>query len=278
MKTYNNFILLEQNELWKGTRELSLDETVQLIKDKCSDFSFKDNSINRFINFKKLYYEVDPKQTKRKSTGNIPNIYTLILDENNKNYPKRSNSLICSYGTLWDKYKVIPFNNSKWGFCSKEDIWDIWSDKLTNIYDTVHIIKENSQFLKNLNRTYEYLNKEKIRDDNYNNMISDLDKLYKQLNLENMININELDGSRLCNNFNYVLDSNIVDFFNYSIKNNLTISEFLLNFYKYDDNYFSLLTYPELIKMNNDSSHEVWTDSTCLLIKNNSIDQISKYF
>jgi len=71
----------------------------------------------------------DPKAVTRKSV-NTCNYYTQLLDNlpSWQNYPKRSESLICTtslikasnYGT---SFQVLPVNGAKFGICPAEDLW-----------------------------------------------------------------------------------------------------------------------------------------------------------
>ena len=76
------------------------------------------------------YKFISPSKTKRESKNTL-NIINSFLDiiPSWKNWPKRSNSIICSsspqgagwYGTV---FQVFPFNGAKIGICSQSDFWE----------------------------------------------------------------------------------------------------------------------------------------------------------
>lgn len=260
MISYGNFILLE-NKLWKGTKEISLEEAVKIIKEKCTEFSPDDNSIHRYVpSFDKLYYQVDPKQHKRKSTSGIPNVYTLIMDETwikEDNYPQRSNSLICrlNYKPYEVSYRVIPFDGAKFGVCSTDDIWDDWNDKLRKM----EIRIGNTSLLSVLDKLFFEWFGYSFRDDNYEDLMDDLD------NLNSYIVDNNYDITSVAYQMN--------NFFSYLKKNNLSLQDFFLELYSNNDNNFSLKSYKELLTINTEGL-EVWTDSECILIRENEENKL----
>jgi hypothetical protein len=87
---------------------------------------------------------IDTTKSERKSQ-NTSNWYTLIIDNSPKykNYPKRSQSLICTNkitttGPFGSPMAIIPFNNAKIGVVNAPDIWDksiVLGDKRTYISD-----------------------------------------------------------------------------------------------------------------------------------------------
>lgn len=86
---------------------------------------------------------VDPTRSSRKSQ-NTTNFYTLILDNTSsmREFPKRSNSLICStHANKAQAYSkdglaesgmfiVVPFDDVKIGCVNHDDIWDVQMDSL----------------------------------------------------------------------------------------------------------------------------------------------------
>ena len=97
-------------------------------------------SIYRGMNNISTYLIVDPKNFERVS-ANTSNYYTTLMDNFSEwnAYPKRAKSLICStdsetaeqYGGF--VYYVFPLElNSKFGKCSKSDIW--YSFRQSGIY------------------------------------------------------------------------------------------------------------------------------------------------
>jgi len=129
------------NEQQSGSREqehsprttsISEEQFNQLLNKNCSHFINNKNEIYRGLWFNDDYGYINPLNYNRKS-ANTSNYYTILFDEilpSWKNMPKRSKSVICStsftearaYGIV---YRVYPFNDSKIGITSYQDIW--WS-------------------------------------------------------------------------------------------------------------------------------------------------------
>lgn len=121
-------MIKHQNKI--GVYGLENDEAINIIKDKCSDWNYNDLPIYRGTDLSFDYILINPSERTRKSANARFNIYTTLIDNSPywKEYPKRSKSLICTldknkainYGY---NYRVIPFDNSKWGICENSDIW-----------------------------------------------------------------------------------------------------------------------------------------------------------
>jgi hypothetical protein len=89
----------------------------------------KGHRIYRGIREVGLMREIDPKKHTRTS-ANTNNLYTAIIDNHPewKNYPRRSQSIICSsaikgaspYGTI---FCVFPKDGANYGVCPTNDIW-----------------------------------------------------------------------------------------------------------------------------------------------------------
>jgi hypothetical protein len=79
-----------------------------------------------------MSYKITPSKYTRLSKNTL-NYYTLIIDNSSNwaNYPKRSQSIICSIGTegagiysqLGTPHIVMPVTDGKLGICPKEDMW-----------------------------------------------------------------------------------------------------------------------------------------------------------
>ena len=140
------------------------DEIVKLIKDKCD----VKNYLYRGFEDEGDFYIIDGSKGKRTSK-NTTNYYTVIIDEilktgaNYKNYPLRSESIICStskktaehYGKL---YVILPFKGVDIGYIGTEDIWT------TDIEIGDFDLKINQW-----NRVFEFMN---ISDSNYYDILN----------------------------------------------------------------------------------------------------------
>jgi hypothetical protein len=138
MKTFKQYIQEASVTPIKST-PIDLQEVIKVIKKNCSDslWMFESKTpIWRGEKQQDLIFGkdgiavIDTTKSERKSQS-MGNWYTLIIDNSPKykNYPKRSQSLICTnnigaaegYGT---PMAVIPFNGAKIGVVNAPDIWD----------------------------------------------------------------------------------------------------------------------------------------------------------
>jgi len=126
--------LLENNN---GTRNLSKEEFNQILKTKCSKFNWSDTPIYKStdaingeygfldVNSVTNYYLHRGKRLRR-SAHLYNNIYNILMNHlpSWKKYPKRQ--VICSTEKINVRYdytfRVIPFDNSKWGVVPTDDI------------------------------------------------------------------------------------------------------------------------------------------------------------
>ena len=117
------------------SKSLTMTQALDFLNEKCSTAlreSDKNNCIYRGVNSNYDAIVIDPKNVKKKRiSANTTNYYTLLMDNSSswKQYPKRSESIICStdicnadsYGIL---YEIFPLDGAKIGVCSDEDVWD----------------------------------------------------------------------------------------------------------------------------------------------------------
>jgi len=148
---FKNFLLLKEDR----SKPISKEEAERIINTKCKA-SLKGTPIYRGRYFEKgLFLEVDPKEFVRKS-ADIKNFYTLLIDyilPQWKNYPKRSQSIICSTSPEYAKsygsvYMVYPFDGSKIGVCPRGDIWYSF---LKSLGTTLHMFNDDLEDLVRLN-------------------------------------------------------------------------------------------------------------------------------
>ena len=245
--------------------------------------TIKDDAVNCIIN-KPIYrglnggediMMVDPSKYERVSLDGY-NFYTLIIDNMDtwKDYPKRSRSIICasktaaasSYGAL---YRVIPLNpQAKFGVCSKGDIW-------------ISFNKQNFNSLSGVNGDFAYIanfiiQKTDIASSNH----AELD-LLKKIHKSNQRNTEHISYDELKWFLNFI-DINKIELSNYNVQSTL-ISKFIREYFDVageesllkltekalepEDNGFSLVNYYDDAGWDHVNSHEVWTDSKCILIK-----------
>ena len=156
LKTYK---LFENNE--------NIYEIIQLFKDNCKEFLFDDTKIFRSVNINKKWlkwnksltkstYLYKGKKFRNSAYMNGENTYTFIINHTEpwKNYPKRE--LICSLNTIRafsnSFYRVIPYDNTKWGVVPSNDIQDTKFYEIQNfnrfdVEDYLNHIEEYEQEL-----------------------------------------------------------------------------------------------------------------------------------
>ena len=139
-KTFKQFI----NEASIDAQEdrvtkLSLEKAVDVLREHCSKFmnELLPGVPPLYRGFRRSFgnaAQLDYSDSVRKSE-NMNNFNTLMFDNNpsNKNYPKRSKSVICttsrlranSYGIHTENtYAIIPYDGAKIASVNEEDIWD----------------------------------------------------------------------------------------------------------------------------------------------------------
>ncbi|MCK9416647.1 hypothetical protein M0Q97_08330, partial [Candidatus Dojkabacteria bacterium] len=215
---------------------LSKEDFLELKMTYCKDWNKDDTKIFKGIyrNYSEYNY-INPTIIERKS-ANTSNISTLLFDNSpyNINYPKRSKSLICTSNynraTLYgDVYRVIPFDGAKIAVCPDYDFWYSFR-KISINYDNIGKFND----LISLSYGSKFINQ--LNDTNYNIFIKQLQDLCDKLKIDNKYN----------------LPTDINDYFKlFDAKSN-------------DINLYDYKEYAKLDLENN----EVWTDSKCLLYRN----------
>lgn len=256
MKNYKEFLLeyyYNDQKLWKGTKALTEDEALNIIKTKCSDYFDYSLGHDRLIlrysimgDLKFIY--TNPSEYDRKSKNTF-NYYTLIInnDPTWKDFPKRK--LIAQHTTTenidtYDTrtiYVIIPFNGIKWGVCTEHDMWY-----------SIKGVEDLSQVNRDLNDIADYLEIE-IRDDNLKDFKEDLKKI--DLELKDANDIYDFDDFGA-----YV----------YNFKDSGNIYDYYINLLKPERNNIKVLTSRQIYELPV-GDREVWTDGECLMI------QLDKY-
>lgn len=232
---------------------LTLDETVDFIKENCKEFLKYPVTIKRGIwTFENDYLYIEPVE--RHSLENL-DFYNLIIDNDPlwEGYPRRLKSLCCTLKgrpNLGNRvYYVIPVDNSKWGLCTGSDL-----------FTSFEYLQKNTNKLY-INEFFDVLTK--IVSDNYLNDFQfdiELDDTNYEIFKKQL---DEIDS---------ILDENP----KFRIK---FMDELFKNRYVYDDTLFNMIidlmdpiknnvkiqTLEELY--NSDKyNKEVWTESPCILI------------
>lgn len=237
-----------------GVYGLEKQEAFDIIKDKCSDWDYNDLPIYRGSDLGYDNVLVNPSERLRTSANARFNIYTTLIDNSPlwKDYPKRSKSLICSFDKSYAEnystaYRVIPFNNSNWGVCIDNDIWNSF------LYINDYIYKSDTFKMNMFNDLViqcipdEYINHTFLFEDNIINSL-------KNTNKDNIITYPDTD------NFSDYIYDNIEKYDN--------LYELLIDITDPVKNKFKNFKYSELIKNNYViANNEVWTDSTAILVR-----------
>lgn len=250
-------------ESFKSSQKiLTLDETVDFIKENCKEFLKYPVKIKRGISYPpgygisthimNDYLYIEPVE--RHSLENL-DFYNLIIDNDPswEGYPKRLKSLCCtlkgrpSLGNSF--YYVIPVDRSKWGLCSGSDL-----------FVSFNYLEKNTNRLY-INEFFDVLYK--IASDNYLNDFQfdiELDdtnyKIFKK-------QLDEIDS---------ILDKNPkfrIEFMDELFKNRYiyddTLFNMIIDLMDPIKNDFKIQTLEELYKTDK-YNKEIWTESPCILI------------
>lgn len=253
MKTYNHYIL-ENNR--SDTKPLTMEEFDYLLNKHCSEFSFDDKPIYRGVELQDDYYKIEPQNYTRKAarSGNFFNVIT----SNSplwSHIPSREKSIICtvetsmarSYSGDGNIYRVIPFNNSKWG--------------ISHRWFKMYMSDMNLFFnLMNFNDAITDIFNEDIDDENYENMMAKFKSL----------SVDSLDEYIQKNKFSKYSKQDamiMLPIKNIMISDNTTFDQAVLKFLEPNQN-IDVMPYKNMIKTDfKYETSEVWTNSICLLKK-----------
>lgn len=175
------------------TQQITEEQFNTLYDKHCSHFHSNGGEIYRGLQTILKYGFIDPTKFTRRS-ANTKNYYTILFDEllpSWNGWPNRSKSIICAsdmeitagYG---EPFNVYPYNNSKIGVCSQDDIWlsfekgfdyglDDFNTSLNYIsmYANQKELKETKQGIVELCKTIDEMND----NDELDKMIESLKKL-----------------------------------------------------------------------------------------------------
>jgi len=243
-------LLMEESR----SKNIEEDEALQIFKEKCTQWN-SDKIIYRGINVNSndsKYIFVDPSKHERRS-ANTDNYYTFFIDHISKRwiaFPKRSKSIICTshistargYGKT---FIVVPFDYAKIGVCPKYDMWDSF-EKTTKGPS----LNDLNEYINVLYKKYT----KKIAEDNislesFKEMLQEIENGVKNERLNTYGHdawryfIDDIEEKGII-----IAMENILD----PLANNFKLRNF--KDYRQKDNPLS----------------ELWTDSPCLLISENS--------
>lgn len=121
-----NFLEFLNESTYK--KDIDQEEAIKYIKEKCSL-----NYFYRGMSGNNDFYILDGSARQRKSISDTGNYHNIIIDvnifEKNRNYPRRSNSIICATqaNKTWAKefgelYVIFPFKNIVCGYTKEYDL------------------------------------------------------------------------------------------------------------------------------------------------------------
>ncbi len=277
MKLFNRFEFLNRLQLNESRSvQINEDEVISLIKNHCktwlenSDINSDVTKIYRGLTTDKQdekYLIVDPSLHNRQSLTNSGFYHWIISTSQKwKNFPNRSKSIICStdkydassYGTL---YRVIPYDNAIFGVCPANDIWYSFRKTLTAQYST-SLVKFNNTL-----KTFRTILRDEniIKNDDYD--ITSYETLIQYCeiidkHIEFLIKFYENTGDQA---------SRILQLF----KEKGTYKA-LEDLFDPIENEFKVMQYNSDFNISSEDSksHEIWTESKCLLVKFNIVEDL----
>lgn len=212
------------------------------------------------ISINSHYGYVKPKDFDRVS-ANTSNYYTMLLDNSKKwnKFPKRSKSLICgnqfkaAYGSMSERYVVIPKDGSKIGICPTDDFWDAFHMTYTG--------SDMSEFNQDLEWIIEAFGM---------NRPKDINTLRKQVKLidSQVAQLDDMDGYDAMRRQTRVNSTN--DLWQMMKMKQWTLSEVLDYIIDPKENNFRLIDHPKNLPTGR--SRECWTDGDSLLLKKDAWD------
>lgn len=188
---------------------------------------------------------------------NVNNLYTRLMSEilpEWKEYPKRSNSFVCTnseglssfYG---DSHLVLPENGANIGICPKADIWD--SFRLTLNHSSIpEFVADMREILRLGNTRSLYDIQTLLVNGTAEEIMLAMDKATEYLHTPP--GLDSINDYRMKDAFKNNLDLTLLDYMRKQldpIKNGF------------------VSTTIEQYKLDSSEPREVWTDATCLMVK-----------
>jgi hypothetical protein len=253
---------------------LTLDETVDFIKENCKEFLKYPVKIKRsiFTFVEEHYLYIEPVE--RHSLENL-DFYNLIIDNDPswEGYPKRLKSLCCTLRgrpSLGNRvYYVIPVDGSKWGLCSGSDLFISFKyleEKTNNLYMNELFNRLYDNILHN---PFEFTYKDElINDFEFDIKLDDTNyELFKK-------QIDTVDS--ILNKYPDLKEKFMNDLFKYYKYENIfddTLFNIIINLMDPIKNNFKIQTLQELYN-SSQYNKEVWTESPCILIYENAAENV----
>lgn len=261
--------------------EIKLDKILEFLEKNCSIAleNFRQNIIiYRGVSSKTAETNIFVTKPLERISYGSPNVYTRLMSgvlPSWKNYPKRSESFICTtsknYSSTFGKpYIIFPFNNPKIGICTEEDLWDSFTQVIDYLdmdmdafnYEVIDLLAKIDPCNMSSTHGSVHLLKEYYR----NMFISESDeKIYKTLETTS----NTLITAKKINNAPFLrfiksnrLSTTFYDYYENG-DNFISFLDFILDPAKND---FKLIAL-DMLNNTNKSSNELWFSCPAVFIK-----------
>ena len=267
------------------TSELTEEEFRKILHTKCKDFVKSPKLLQRsktsegsefsYIN-PKSFDRAPLKKSDRFTDGVESRHHTLLMDNlpSWKDFPKRSQSVIgltsedskVIFG--FHRYLIIPFDNAKFGVAPSADLWGCQlKDDLIKTPSEWDGVWTPSRRISFNDRFSNMMINSEISDTSYQEMISDLQKLYDKYLKSGKLLFESFDFSKTPNGLEVL-------FFTIKENNFKNIQDGLSFLFKPEyfngtdideQNGFQVMNWKYLSSLGNYETYEFWTDSECLL-------------
>ena len=238
------------------SKSISKKQAIELVRTRCKNaIKIEYPVIVRGMDVNDSNYLFTTPSLFERRSANTTNEYTLMIDNSPewKNYPKRSESLIC--GTVanvgyaegfGDIYIVLPIDNwpTKIGVCSKFDLWQSFK----------HFT--GTKGLDNLNYQIRLAIGEAINDDDVPDYPTweEFKELCKKT-------------TKFLTTKNAVMSSAIKNTWKDVVNGKYTFEEQIRRYLDPKDNDIELLSYEQLAQITNGSEREVWLSNDSVLLR-----------
>ena len=251
-------IYLLTYENWKNDytsaphiKNINIDELKSLLKTTHSNYMCAKSNMFRGISNDKFYTNiniVDPTQITRQSPWASGNMHNTILSNSPlwKEFPRRNKSIIFDFnsiGHVGKEFRVIPENDAILGVCPKNDLWSCFPMDLNDFFN---------DFINDIFKQYIDDYNDKLAQTNYNYILQCIKK------------IDDIDYNKIEHDFGFYISK--------LLKRNKSLSEIINDFINPMKNKFKTIKYDKDFFF--DSDVEGWTESKCIIVEPEILDNI----
>lgn len=234
-------------------KNININELKNLLKTTHSNYMYAKSNMFRGISNENFYTDiniVDPTQITRQSPWASGNIHNIMLSNSPlwKEFPRRNKSIIFDFNHIIHvgrEFRVIPENDAILGICPKNDLWSCFPMNLNEFFNG---------FINDIFKRYI---------DDYNNKLAQTDYNYI---LQCIKKIDDIDYNKIKLDFGF--------YFNFYklFKPNKSFIEVINDFINPMKNKFKTIKYDKDFFF--DSEVEGWTESKCILVDPEILDDI----